>query len=114
MGWFDPPHKKILARSPQAFQQAFMTFGPALEALMLSAPRTLSGGGIHFRAAVVGRVAMADIIETPAVWSQDAIRYIRRQVEISEHMLAPDVRTFAHMVVQQIAYGDGPNPYRDR
>jgi hypothetical protein len=110
MGWFDPPHVNILAKSPQGFQQLFMVFGPLLEAMMIEDRRTLRGSGIHFRAAVIGRVALLSNNAQPGFWSADAIRYVHKQLKISDHMLGPEMVSVAISFADLVAYGKKGRP----
>jgi hypothetical protein len=104
MGFFDPPHKKMLAKSPRYFQDSAPFWGAALEALIFTNPSLTKGGNL-VRAVLVGRLALRTAEEDPANWSSEAVEYIERATRNAELFLPEPCKAMAWEVMRRFING---------
>lgn len=102
MGFFDPPHRKILEKAPSSFRVAAANWGVFIELVLERVPST---GHDLFRTTVIGTLALRDAEESPGAWSMDAVRYADVATGNAERFLPYEVRELANATILAIASG---------
>lgn len=100
MGFFDPPHKKIMASAPRHFRSELSEAGSFLELVVQRVPMA---GRDLFRTVVIGSLALRSASEDPSSWSNSATAYANTAVNNAYRFLPEEVRGLAMQTVAAIA-----------
>jgi len=103
MGFFDPPHRKILDKAPVWFQERAVAWGAFIELVLPQVPKT---GHDLFRTVVIGSLAELSSGQRPEDWSIEARRYIDVATGNAARFLPGDIRTLADQTVEAIIRAD--------
>jgi hypothetical protein len=101
MGVFDPAYKKMILKSPAAFQDDAMRWGPLLEAQVLLRAVPPVGHDL-FRAVVVGQLALRASQDNPGMWSPDGLRYITHATHNAQSLIPRMYLDAAHAAAREI------------
>ncbi len=99
MGFFDPPHQKILAKSPAYFRTEIAQGGEVLDQALKRVPAT---GRDLFRTVVIGSLALRSASNDVAGWSNENTRYAETAVNNAYRFLPNEVRQLALQTVAEI------------
>ena len=103
MGFFDPPHRKILEKSPASFREEAATWGVFIELALRRVPAT---GHDLFRTVVIGALALRSAELGPGAWSLDARRYTDVATGNALRFLPGETRDLANWTIQAIVDGE--------
>ena len=110
MGFFDPTHKKIVARAPAYFAVHAMI---AEKAILAAIEALRPEREDSFRTAVIGMVALWSAERQPTVWSRDAVDFATTAANKALHQLSPRSVTIveqAYEMVVETLSGPMPSP----
>ena len=102
MGWFDPPHKKMLRLCPQYVQQLWnfdSMIHVGLTALGMPPSHKISD---DVKASAVGHFAQFVAFKDPENWSPDAVHEIRRLLQKVNQRLSESDKSAILMVVRDM------------
>ena len=108
MGWFDPPHKKLLAKTSERFQK----FAPQLNAVIDRAIYEKKIGIAHsaFRTLVLARLANSAAVSRMDEWTEEGMDAVVRAMLKYRSQLAPWQLDIADELIGDIIAGNAFNP----
>lgn len=86
MGFFDPPHEKIIGWSPADFQALARALIPTLDATIAELGVPPSGQKL-LRTAIVGRLALIVADEDPGRWTPTNLQLVRTYTDNAERLI---------------------------